>query len=500
MRPRRSGLTPARAHALTLVSGAALTLAFPEIDLAFVAWVAIAPLIALARGAGARAGLALGLSFGLAFFGTLLSWVSLVGYLAWGVLVVVQAAFLGLFGMLWGIGSKRLRGMGAALLATALWVAVEFLRSIFPVGGFTWGQLAQSQHELDWILNSASLGGSWAVAFIVAFVNALLAEAWIGFRTGERGRGAAYLAAGALAVALPAAVPRDVSEGDALRVAIVQGNVPRSIPEGFERDLAIIESHARLTSSLPDDVDLVVWPESAVAIDPESVAEVAASLQDAARAAGAPMIVGGNSDIDEDRYRVVAFEVSPEEGITDRYVKTHLVPFGEYVPARDFLGWIPTLEQVPRDAVAGDGPGLFEVAGGTVATVLSFEGDFGSLVRNRIGAGARLLIVATNTSTWGESWASAQHLAMSQVRAVENGVWVIHAAISGISAFVAPDGDVVDRTDLWTTDVVVRDAAFADEVTFYARTGDWLAYLSLAGAGAGLALALRRRDETHGPR
>src|SRR5665809_35121 len=111
---------------------------------------------------------------------------------------------------------------------------------------------------------------------------------------------------------------------------------------------------------------------------------------------------------------------------------------------------IPALEQVPRDAVAADEPVVFDIAGGKVVPVISFEGDFGSLVRKPIAEGGRLLVVATNTSTWGYSWASAQHVAFSQVRAVENGVWVAHAALSGISAFVSPNGQVIDSTSLWT--------------------------------------------------
>src|SRR5918999_3515427 len=146
----------------------------------------------------------------------------------------------------------------------------------------------------------------------------------------------------------------------------------------------------------------------------------------------------------------MAFQVGPDGRVVDRYQKTHLVPFGEYIPARDLFDWLPMLDQVPRDAIPAAEPVVFDVAGGPIAPVISFEGDFGSLVRQRIHEGGRMLVVATNTSTWGDSWASAQHVAFSRLRAVENGVWVLHAAISGISAVIAPDGDVVERTPLWT--------------------------------------------------
>jgi apolipoprotein N-acyltransferase len=220
---------------------------------------------------------------------------------------------------------------------------------------------------------------------------------------------------------------------------------------------------------------------------------VGALLAEAARSAGAPLIVGGNTDAGEDHYKVMAFQISPAGSIVDRYQKTHLVPFGEYVPARKLLGWIPLLDQIPRDAIPAAEPTLFDVAGGRVAPVLSYEGDFGSLVRRRIDVGGRLLLVITNTSTWGDSWASAQHLAFSQLRAAENGVWVVHAAISGISAFVSPDGTALKATALWTKATRVQDLRFAEDASFYARTGDWLPIACIAGTVILLTISVLRR-------
>ena len=190
------------------------------------------------------------------------------------------------------------------------------------------------------------------------------------------------------------------------------------------------------------------------------------------------MIVGGEVDEGPDHRRVVAFLVSADGTITETYVKTHLVPFGEYVPARSLLDWIPALEQVPRDALPGDEATIFEVAGGPIAPVISFEGDFGSLVRQRIHEGGRMLVVDTNTSTWGDSWASSQHVAFSRLRAAENGVWVLHAAISGISAFISPAGEVVERTPLWARTHIEHSVRFATGITPYARFGDWVPLVS----------------------
>jgi apolipoprotein N-acyltransferase len=480
---------------VAVLSGAVLSLAFPEADLAPLAWMALAPLLIILSGSGARAGFGLGTLFGIGFYGALLIWISIVGWVGWVALVLTQALFTGLFGAIYGAGSGRVRGVWRIVMAPVLWVAIDFLRANFPVGGFTWGQLAQSQHNLDWMLKPAAFGGAWLVTFIAVTINALLASMWEGWRSRSVRPAIAAAAACAVLIAAPMLLPSSSASGAPLRVAIAQGNVPRNWNgTPFDKELQILSNHIEVTHKLSDDdVDLVVWPESSVGVDLNEVPQVGEGIASAAQAVERPMIVGGNLDAGQEHYKVMAFEVSAEGQITDRYQKTHLVPFGEYVPARRFLDWIPMLDQVPRDAIPASDPVVFEVAGGSVAPVISFEGDFGSLVRERIERGGRLLVVATNTSTWEVSWASAQHLAFSQVRAVENGVWVVHAAISGISGFVSPDGTVTQRTPLWVKASLIEDVRFAESITPYARIGDWLPYLCLAAVSAATAFAAANR-------
>lgn len=475
-----------------LGAGALLALAFPEPDLGPLAWIAIAPLLWAIRGSAPARGAGLGFVFGLGFFSVLLFWISIVGYVAWALLIILESVFLGLFGLLWALLSRHRSLPFRIVLAASLWVTIEFLRSSVPLGGFTWGQLAQSQHDLFfWTLRPAAFGGAWLVAALLAALNALVAE----MTATTRPRRALLSATVVALLALPLALPVAATDGDPLRVAIVQGNVPRDFAGSFyEKELAITRSHARLTEQLDTTgLDLVVWPESSVGIDLQRDTTAARLVSEAARSVGVPMIVGGNLDLDADRYQVVAFYVSPEGEVQDVYQKTHLVPFGEYVPGRDLLGWVPMLDQVPRDAVPGPEHRIFDLPQGPIATVISFEGDFGSLVRRPIAAGGRALVVATNTSTWEHSWASAQHLAFSRVRAAENQVAVVHAALSGLSAFIEPGGDMIARTDLFEATTLTRTIDFSPAVSFYARAGDWAAYLALALSALGLLALVRTR-------
>lgn len=475
-----------------LGAGALLALAFPEPDIAPLAWVAVAPLLWTAGDGGPSRGFALGFVFGIGLFSVLLFWISIVGFVAWALLVLLESLFLGLFGLLWALLARDRSTLIRVLLAVSSWVTIEFLRANAPLGGFTWGQLAQSQHDLFfWTLRPAAWGGAWLVAALLIAVNASAAEVLT-----RRGIGRALPALAAITLlAVPLLLPASERDGAVLRVAIVQGNVPLDFSGSFyDKEFEITRSHAELTRSLDaNGLDLVVWPESSVGLDLGRDPAVRALVTDAARDVGVPMIVGGNIDIDEDRYKVVAFHVSAEGEVVDLYQKTHLVPFGEYVPARDALDWIPMLDQVPRDAVRGAQHKVFDLPQASVATVISFEGDFGSLVRRAVAAGGEVLVVATNTSTWEHSWASAQHVAFSQVRAAENGIYVVHAALSGVSAFIDPHGQVLERSDLYRTTTLVHDVRIGGGDSFYTRTGDWVPYLSVAVVALALADLLRRR-------
>lgn len=491
-------MTGPRALLVCLLSGVALSFAFPEPSIAPLAWISIAPLLVIARGS-ARKGFAYGLVFGLGFFGSLLIWVKVVGWAAWVVLVFMEALYLGAFGAAWGVVSRFARGWWI-VTAPALWITFETIREAMPVVGFPWGQLAQSQGVFPWLLQISQVGGGKTVSLVLLAVNAMVALAWIG-------RGAArrrWIAAGTVTIAamvpLTYVIPQidgspAVGSSEPLRVGIVQGNASPGVQIEDQRER--VRRHLELTKSLADEqLDLVVWAESAVGIDPLTDDDVRSMIAEAARAVGAPMIVGANLDAGPDNYKVTALLVDETGAIIDTYQKMHLVPFGEYLPQRDALDWIPVFDQIPTDALAGDEPKNLEVSALNtyeVGTVISFEGDFGHLVRDRVDMGASLIVVATNTSTWERMWASAQHLAMSQVRAAENRVPVIHAALSGISAAVNFDGTVGLRSELYEEDTLVFTTTPNFDSSIYARTGEWLPILCLLMSVASVGWSLKRR-------
>ncbi|HEX7248240.1 MAG TPA: apolipoprotein N-acyltransferase [Actinomycetota bacterium] len=484
---------------IAAASGLALSLAFPPAGLWPLAFVALTPLLWLAGTATPRLGFVLGLVFGLAFHGATLYWILRFGELAWVAVTIVSALWLGAFGLL-ATALLRRRGPIVSLIGVAsAWTVLEWLKGMWPLGGFTWGTLGVSQVENPATVRLATVAGVWGVTFAVVAVNAaLIGLIEGGARLGGRGtryRFAAALGALTLAIA-PLALPFASAEGQAIDIATIQVDVRQAAGRsGASEDLRIAEMHITQHRMLADTdpPDLVVWGEGA--LDPQAAADPAlrATVSRTIRELGVPTIVGAVvDDADGAQYTsVIQFDANGTE--VDRYDKTHLVPFGEYVPFRSRLRWIEAIDQVPVDRATGEGTQLLSAPGlPPFSAPICFENSFPAITRSIVGAGAGFVVVPVNNASYGDTAASAQHLQMSQMRAVETGRWYVNAAISGISAFVDPSGHIVASSGLFETDILRRTIRASDERTWYVRLGDWLPWLCLAVLAAIFAVPRRR--------
>jgi apolipoprotein N-acyltransferase len=446
----------------------ALLLSFPGFSLTALAPLGPAALAVAAHGRRARGGLWLGLVLGLAFFVPLLSWTGVyVGALPWLALAVAEAAYLGVLGAATAVVSRL---PFWPLWTACLWVGQEALRGRWPFGGFPWGRLGLSQTSGP-LTSLAAYGGVPLVGFAVALTGTLLAAAVLGLaRMRHRADGARRVAALAVAGAVAAPVlgalawlPLPGSSltagGPARAVAVIQGNVPRAGLEFNAQRRAVLDDHVQETLRLAGRVragtapqpDLVVWPENSSDIDPYRNADAAAQIDRAARAIGAPILVGAVVDGPGRFISNTGIVWDPATGPGQTYVKRHPVPFAEYIPYRDFFRhFSDKVDLVARDFRAGTRPGILQVDGARIGDVICFEVVYDGLVSDVVRRGAGLLVVQTNNATFGFTDESAQQLAMSRLRAVEHGRSVVIAATSGISAVIAPDGTVVRRSALFT--------------------------------------------------
>lgn len=486
-----------------LLSGGLLLLSFPPVDLRFAAWAALVPLAMALRGATGRAGALCGFLAGLVFFGGLLYWIADFGAIAWAPLVVVLSVTWGLLGWFgsWASG----RALGRVLGVPLLFVGLEILRSRFPFGGFAWGLLGTSQHDGLPLLPLARAGGVYLVSLAVVFLNACIADVLGRGRVVRRG--AVAVLAGAVGF-LPSLLPLGLAgppTGD-LEVASVQVRVgertfgPTRATRVGPEDIAILEDFLRVSEGLVfDPPDLVIWPENALDRDPFTNPDLGERVAETVRFVAAPFLIGAILDAPGDRFRN-SLLLYDEAGVAvRRYDKQKLVPFGEYVPISALRGEISALDQVPQDGLPGRVPVVFDVGGARVGGVICFESTFPDLVRGMVDAGAQVLVVATNNASFGRTMASREHLAQSQLRAVEHGRAIVHAAISGISAIVDPDGTVRERTRLYREDVIRDVLPLTSSKTPYGIYGEAIeagfAVLALAvAAGGTLGVVARRRE------
>ena len=498
---------------LAALGGLALWLAFPPYNLWALAVAGPAGLTVAAHARRAWTGALFGLLLGLTFLVPLLSWTGVyVGPVPWLALAVYQALHYGALGAATAAVS-RLRL--APVWIACLWVATEAVRSRWPFGGFPWARLGFSQGDAPFGA-LAAYGGVPLVSFAVALTGTLVARALVPlirpgavdrpsprstprFRWGGRRLAAAVAvpAVGLLAqVGLPSASL--VEGGPAVTVAVIQGNVPRAGLDFNAQRRAVLDNHVSRTLELAEQVragarpapDLVIWPENSSDIDPLENTDAAEVIDRAASTIGAPILVGAVLQGPGDGLRNAGIVWDPDGGPGETYVKRHPVPFGEYIPLRGFFRFFSDeVDLVRRDFVAGPEPGILPIGGATLGDLICFEVAYDALVGDVVRGGAGMLVVQTNNATFGYTGESEQQLAMGRLRAIEHGRTVVVAATSGISAVIGPDGAVVDRSELFTPDVFVRDIAQRDELTLATRLGEIPEHgLSVLGLGALLSV------------
>lgn len=464
------------------------------------AFIALVPLALVCRRAGPGRAAAAGMVFGLVFFGLLFPWIHLFGMAAYVLLVALEAAFVAVSLALGTLMRRRLSPRLGFLAFPMAFLVGEYVRSHLPLGGFPWGGLGYSQHNNLLVLRLASYTGVWGVSLLVATVNALLAEALLTAPGAPAGAGLRVALAAALLLG-PALLPVTTPRGASATLALVQGNAPtKDLLHPRVSQLQAVHDEASVTARLHGrKVALVVWPESSVGRNPFKHPALLGPLEASIQAVQAPFLVGANigvaavPGIDDGapRFRNESLLFNAAGALQSRYVKIHLVPFGEYVPARRLLtGWIKELNRVPVDGIPGTTASVFTIRQGTFASAICYETAYPELVGAFVRNGARMLIISTDNSSYLRTPASAQMVAISQVRAAEQRMWVSQAALTGISAVIAPSGRVVERAGLFRPALLTPTVRFATGETVYGRYGDWLPIAVMASCAFLLAVSL----------
>jgi apolipoprotein N-acyltransferase len=286
--------------------------------------------------------------------------------------------------------------------------------------------------------------------------------------------------------------------GEPIRVGLIQGNIDQNEKVDVARAGAIFQDYLRMTrQAIREGAEFIIWPESSTPFRFEDDLLAAAQIRTLAQQARVPILFGSDQFVRgangaPTTYYNSAFLVRPDGTTGGVYRKMHLVPFGEYVPAKKLFFFAAPLVEAVSDFSAGEDAVLLPVGNHLVSTAICYEVVYPDLVRRFVTGGSEMLTTITNDAWFGPTSAPYQHFEQASMRAIEEGRYLVRSANTGVSGIVDPYGRVVEHTAIFQPAAVVGEARFLRTSTFYARHGDILAYASVL-ATAALLLLVRRQ-------
>jgi apolipoprotein N-acyltransferase len=491
-----------------LLAGALPILSFPAANLEFLAWFGLVPgLLLIVRSPSAREGGIRAWWLGAGYLIAALYWMA--PEIGPAVLLVGAA-----FGVLWvpfGVAAASLlrppvtwpRALAALVVVPSCWLLTEWLRSWQALGG-PWAVYGVSQWQHPAVLALAAVGGVWLVSFALVMANvaivlfieslprlgaAVTAGAAPPSRAGLAALGAAAalasVGAGPLAFALTPASPvvRHAT------VALVQPGLLSNSSLRVHASQALtagLSRGGRLSGVQPD---LIVWGESSIAVDltlAKNRAELL-QLEQLAAGDGADILVNQDATPPGKGHEKWAVLVSPS-GIKGIYVKTRLVPFGEYIPFRQQLGWLTRISRAAQsNMIPGTGAHLLQATDRQgrllpIGVLICFESAFPDMSRVDTDQGAQLIVYQSATSTFQGTWGPDQHASLGAVRAAETGRPVVQAALTGVTAAFDARGRLLAWMGQSSHGVVVVRLGLpaASARTVYDRFGDYVPWSALA--------------------
>ena len=392
--------------------------------------------------------------FAFTFNAFLLHWTSTyVGSTPWIILSIGLSLLympLALIGR-WGIAAYPL-----------IFVILEEVRNRFPFGGFGWARVAYSQADAPYAAIAAR-GGVISLSAIT-----VLLAAFVYFAAQKNVK---LLFVVPLLTLL---IPNNIVESNQTSVLMIQGNVPELGLDFNARAKAVFNNHVAQTKvALTENrkVDFIVWPENSVDVDPYTNEDVYEQLESFDK----PLIIGAILGKGEKLFNT---SILWGDKTQDIYFKQHLTPFGEYIPLRSLAKKISPLVNQVDDFSPGNGQKTFTIAKARIAPVICFE-----LIDDEILAKAakdsNILVVQTNSATFGTSAESAQQLSITRIRAIEHSRNIASVSTTGISAIIDFDGKVVQQTSMGTAEHVFASIGLIEQSSLRDRIGDWASVFTL---------------------
>ncbi len=428
-----------------------------------------------------------------------------VALVCWLGLATIQALELGAVTLFYRIvRPNKEKPLLCGAVFTALWVLFEWQQGFFW-RGVPFARLALTQANAPIALQSASLFGNLFISGLIVFINVLLflaAKAAIeklpsselrAIPRALKNRKTAIFASVALGVfalnmifGAVRIATLDTKKGEPIKAAVIQANI--SSLEKWSGFYDSLDTYISMTEECVQKTGatLVVWPETVLPEEISRYKSIMTELSEAADRMNIHLFVGafdetGSGD-DRKEYNAI-YLFYPDGSVSEqRYYKQRLVPFGEYNPIGPLMALVPALDVlgVFNDPLtAGEGSQLLDTEYGKVGSLICFDSIYEDLSRQSVSDGAELITLSTNDSWFSDSTAVWQHNRHAQLRAIENGRYVVRAATTGVSSVITPTGEIVDSIAPLTKGYTACEVYMLKDRTLYSYIGDVFAYLCL---------------------
>ncbi len=469
------------------------------------AWIALIPLWLLTQQLSVRLSIVMGAVWGFCYHGMALFWITGIHPMTWlGVPWLASLAiaigvwlFITVWGLvlsaLWAGGmawlTPKLSGWGRIVVAIALFCGLEM---IWSWGALNWTALGytQSPHNLIMLQITKFSGQQTMTAAIVA-VNGLLAE-FINAYSRSRARWNYLGVAVALVISICIygswSMARTAEDnGQALKVGIIQGNIPNTVKLKFNGIKLAVERYTKGYKKLAKaKVDVILTPETAIPLlypDPDPRRS---TFDQSVEKYNIPVWMGsfGNANSPDNPYGYSnsLFLRDRDHPILARYNKVRLVPIGEFIPFKKVLGGlIKRLSPLRGEVEAGKSDQIIDSPWGRLIVAICYESAYPAHFRYQTAAGGQLIFTASNNAHYAETM-PAQHHAQDVSRAVESDRWAVRATNTGYSGIVDPNGRTLWISGINTYETHSDTVYLRRTETLYVKFGDWLTGLFCLGA------------------
>lgn len=470
---------------LAILSGVLVGISYPSSHLGFIMWFGLIPLIHVLL--NVKPGQAAKFAFLASITANFISlhWIGFnsgAGFFAVFASLIGAVIYLGIFwsGLGYFVSFIEKRNSKGLIVLPFAWVAMELLRSLGALG-FPWINLGLTQTEYIYLVQIADITGSYGISFWIILINIGFYLALISI---DKRKNLIITSLGFVLVFSYGLVRINTIKNiksEPISIAITQSNInPDEKWEPELREEIFSLMHSLLDSALNLNPDLVLWPESAVPAYLRLSSHRRKPITAKLAKFNIPLLSGTvdriiNEDGEKIYYNSSIF-IKPNDSIK-MYHKIHLVPFAEYIPLSEKFPSLKKLNFGQGNFTSGKEYTVFKLDSVKFSNIICYESSMPKIVKGLVKNGAQFITIQANDGWLGNSAGPYQHFELAKLRAIENRVFIVRCANTGISGVINPIGIVQQKIPLGKKSITIANIFPSQNLTFYTKYGEVFAIL-----------------------